>query len=179
LDIGTGLGKLLLEIHRLNPQLELFRLDISASMAQLARQNLAGRRARIDHGYISAARYEDDFFDGVTATGSFYLWDRPIQGLAEIHRILMPGRSAYLFETRSDFDEADFQRALKANLAGENIVRKLIAPALLMSQFKTTYPVGKLEGIIKQTNFASSHQTERVTLGGLPVWLRIEMTKTL
>lgn len=40
LDIGTGPARLLLEIHRLNPDVELFGLDISDSMVQRAKKNL-------------------------------------------------------------------------------------------------------------------------------------------
>ena len=42
LDIGTGPGKLLFEIHQINPGIELFGLDISESMVQLAKKNLVG-----------------------------------------------------------------------------------------------------------------------------------------
>jgi ubiquinone/menaquinone biosynthesis C-methylase UbiE len=41
LDIGTGPGFLLLEIHKLNPRIELNRLDLSKAMVNLARNNLA------------------------------------------------------------------------------------------------------------------------------------------
>ena len=40
LDVGTGPGRLLIEINRLNPDLELFGLDISASMIKVAQNNL-------------------------------------------------------------------------------------------------------------------------------------------
>ena len=41
LDVGTGPGKLLLEIHKLNHSLELYGLDISASMIEIAKRNLS------------------------------------------------------------------------------------------------------------------------------------------
>jgi ubiquinone/menaquinone biosynthesis C-methylase UbiE len=72
LDIGTGPGKLLIEIYRLKPELELFGLDISEAMVYLARKNLAGIPADIQRGDIRYTRYPDDFFDLITCTGSFY-----------------------------------------------------------------------------------------------------------
>ncbi len=38
LDIGSGPGKLLAEIRRINPRIELFGLDISESMIKLAQR---------------------------------------------------------------------------------------------------------------------------------------------
>jgi hypothetical protein len=34
-----------------------------------------------------------------------------------------------------------------------------------------------LAAIIAHTRFANSHSIEKLTLAGLPVWLRIELTK--
>ena len=42
LDVGTGPGWLLLQLHRRNPRLQLYGLDISASMVALAQGLLAG-----------------------------------------------------------------------------------------------------------------------------------------
>ncbi|MCJ7540201.1 MAG: class I SAM-dependent methyltransferase, partial [Desulfobacterales bacterium] len=86
LDIGTGPGKLLFEVHQLNPGLELFGLDISEAMVQLAKKSLKGIKVNIECGDIRQTNYEDDFFDIITCTGSFYLWDNPEEGLEEIYR---------------------------------------------------------------------------------------------
>ena len=77
LDVGDGPGRLLFEIYRLNPEIELFGLDISDSMVQLAKKNLSGIRADLRQGNICSTNYESNFFDVVTCTGSFYLWNHP------------------------------------------------------------------------------------------------------
>lgn len=128
LDVGTGPGWLLLEIYRLNPEIELFGLDISDSMVQLAKKNLSGIRADLRQGNIHNTNYESNFFDVITCTGSFYLWDHPEECLEEIHRILRDNQSAYLFETYRDFDNGEFRQTLKANLQKENLLRRLITP---------------------------------------------------
>jgi len=177
LDIGTGPGRLLGEVHLLNPDIELFGLDISESMVQLARKNLAGINANIRQGDIRHTNYPDSFFDIVTCTGSFYLWDKPEECLEEIFRILKASQSAYLFETYQDFNEREVQEALIANLREESLGRKLITPVFLMKQLRMTYPAGEIAKIIKRTRFADSHTIEKITLGGLPAWLRIKLTK--
>jgi ubiquinone/menaquinone biosynthesis C-methylase UbiE len=177
LDVGTGPGWLLVAIHQLNPALELFGLDISQSMIELARENLAGVPVNLRIGSIARTDYESDFFDLVTCTGSFYLWDDPKQGLEEIHRILTPGRRAYLFETRRDHDKREFRQALRANLRKEGLVMKLAGPLLLGKAFELGYRADEVEDILQDTSFSSAHQIEDVTVAGLPVWMRIELAR--
>lgn len=57
LDIGTGPGYLLLEIHKLNPSMELYGLDISTAMVDQASRNLAGIKVDLQQGNIRATEY--------------------------------------------------------------------------------------------------------------------------
>ena len=109
LDVGTGPGRLLLEMHKLNPDVKLYGLDISDAMVQLAKRNLAGIKADLRHGNIRRTDYESNFFDLITCTGSFYLWDRPGECLEELFRILKENQSAYLFETHKNFNDYEFR----------------------------------------------------------------------
>lgn len=177
LDIGAGPGRLLFELHQLNPALELFGLDISASMVELARQRLSGITADLRLGEIQHTSYEDNFFDMVTCTGSFYLWDHPRESLEEIFRILKPHQSAILFETYADCDRRAVRKAIRTNLRGENLVRKALAPRFFMKQLRMTYRVDEVSGIVQQTSFAASNVIDRIVLAGLPAWLRIRLTK--
>jgi ubiquinone/menaquinone biosynthesis C-methylase UbiE len=178
LDIGTGPGRLLAEIHKLNPTIELFGLDIADSMVQVARKNLAGIPTDLRQGNIRHTDYKSDWFDLVTCTGSFYLWDCPEEGLQEIHRILQPGRAAYLFDTRRDFDQDEFRRALQVNLQQENLLRRLITPHFLRRQLRMAYRVDEITEIVRRTPFAPSFTIDKITLAGLPVWLRITLTRS-
>lgn len=71
LDIGTGPGRLLLKVHHQNPHIELFGLDISPAMIELARRNLSGVPATLRQGRAEQTAFPADFFDLVTCTGSF------------------------------------------------------------------------------------------------------------
>ncbi len=177
LDIGTGPGRLLLEIHRQNASIELFGLDIAEAMVQLAKQNLAGTGADLRQGSIRRTDYESDFFDVATCSGSFYLWDYPEECLNEIHRILKSNQSAYLFETHRDYDPDAFRQAIHANLRGENVFRKIITPILLEKQLGMTYRTDEVADIIQRTKFANCFAIDKITLAGLPAWLRITLTK--
>lgn len=177
LDIGTGPGRLLLEIHRLNPDIKLFGLDIAVAMVEQAKRNLAGIEADVRQGNIRATNYESDFFDLVTCSGSFYLWDKPEKSLEEVHRILKKGRSAYLFESHKDFDGVELREAMKANLKNENFFLRLLMPYFLMKQLRMTYQEDEIKGIVEHTSFAESYTIKRMTIAGLPIWLRIKLEK--
>ena len=57
LDIGTGPGRLLLELHRLNPRIELFGLDISPAMIDAARRNLSRIPVNLRQGRAEQAGF--------------------------------------------------------------------------------------------------------------------------
>ena len=177
LDVGTGPGYLLTELHQLNPSLNLFGLDISPAMVDLARRNLPGHDAIIKLGTIQDAPFDDNFFDLITCTGSLYLWDQPVDCLNDVFRILRPGHSAVLFETYRDCDRNAVHRAIASNLRAENFARRLIAPRLFLEQLGMTYDANEMETIIRQTRFARSCAIERISLAGVPAWLRISLCK--
>ncbi|MFX0061604.1 MAG: class I SAM-dependent methyltransferase [Candidatus Hermodarchaeota archaeon] len=179
LDIGTGPGRLLLEIYNLNPSIELYGLDISNSMIQQAKKNLAGIDVDLRQGNIRNSDYQSNFFNIITCSGSFYLWDHPEQCLEEIHRLLKDGCSAYLFETFKGLDEKEFKIALRANLKQEGVFQRLLAPSFLKKQIRMTYETDEVIEIVKNTIFADSYNIEKITLGGLPIWLRITLIKSI
>jgi len=177
LDVGTGPGRLLGEINRLNPDLELFGLDISASMMRLARNNLQNIRADLRVGSIRHTDFESDFFDAITSVGSFYLWDYPEESLEEIFRILKKGTSAYLFEVYKDIDETEYRNALRKNLRQLNWVRRLVGPFALRKSLKMSYRTEDFAKIIDKTSFARNYSVEKIELSGIPMWTRITLKK--
>jgi ubiquinone/menaquinone biosynthesis C-methylase UbiE len=177
LDVGTGPGFLLLAIHQRAPQVELFGLDISAAIVQTAARHLQGLPVHLKQGSIGASGFEEKYFDLVTCTGSFYLWDQPLEGLNEIYNLLKPGRSAFLFETVSDFDKSEFDAAVRANLQGRPLLARWLAPLLLSKQSSMTYTLLEIEQIVEQSKFAGKSQVERIRLVGLPNWVRVTLNK--
>ena len=178
LDIGTGPGKLLVELNNLNPRIELYGLDISESMLKIAEKNLAKIPVHLRLGNIQKTEYKDDFFDIITITGSFYLWDHPIECIEEIDRLLKVNGSAYLFETYKEYNEQDFKRGLKSNLKKENFLRRIFSPFFLNKQLEMTYRISEIENILERSSFKNSYEITKITLGGLPIWLRVSLNKS-
>ena len=177
LDVGTGPGRLLREIYLLNPNVHLYGLDISSAMVEYAKKGLLDISVDIRQGDILSTDYPDRYFDLVTCTGSFYLWDDPVDCLEEIYRILGNNKSAHLFETYQDFDRVKVRAAIKHNLSKEGLIRRWVAPGFLMHQLSMTYKTEQLSDIIRRTPFADCYSIEKVTLGGLPAWVRIQLTR--
>jgi ubiquinone/menaquinone biosynthesis C-methylase UbiE len=177
LDVGSGPGKLLAEVHRINPTIELFGLDISESMIKLAKKRLDQSGIVLRQGTIRDTDFPGDYFNCVTATGAFYLWERPESCLNEIRRILKPGGTAVIFDTYRDCDRGAVKEALRENLRGENILRRTVSPFFLKKQLAMTYSVGEVADIVKRSDFARSFSIQKIALASTPIWLRVALTK--
>jgi len=177
LDIGTGHGRLLAEIFNKNPKIELYGLDISEKMIELARLNLYDIPVNLQQGNITKTNFKADYFDLITCTGSFYLWNSPVDALNEIHRILKPQKRAILFESHKEYDKDELKGAIKKNLQKENFFNKKIIPNFLKKQLRMTYEISEVEEIINKSLFKNNSSINKITLANLPIWLKIELKK--
>ena len=177
LDVGIGPGRLLQRIHKLNPKLKLYGLDLSKSMYNRAKKNLEGLEIELVHGNITKTEFDSNYFDLVTCTGSFYLWDRPIKSLNEIHRILKNNNSALLFETYTDYNEVMFKKSLQENLKKIKPHKRPVAKRLLNKQLKITYTLNEVEEILSKSTFSENYSIEKTVLSNLPIWLKISLIK--
>jgi len=178
LDVGPGPGRLLGEIRLATQAIDLFGLDISKAMIDLARENLHdlhGIDLRV--GNITATEYPSGFFDCVVSTGSFYNWDRPIAGLDEVFRILKPGSTAYIYESVTDHDRDLLQVRLARNLHDCGAIRTGLSRHFLHKQLRMTYSTDEIHQLIRQSDFADTYRLERLELGGLPIYVRIDLWK--
>lgn len=100
LDIGTGPGWLLVDLHRERPDARLAGVDISPAMVSRARENLAGAGClgaiQIRQAAADSLPFPDGSFDAVVGTGSLHHWRQPARGLDEVYRVLKPGGSGLL-----------------------------------------------------------------------------------
>lgn len=106
LDIGTGPGWLLIQLHRVSPLLRLYGIDASLSMVEKAHNNLIEQRLtgeiEIQAGSADQIPYDDNFFDCVVSTGSLHHWKDPVAALNEMYRVLKPEQYGLLYDIVSD-----------------------------------------------------------------------------
>ncbi len=178
LDIGTGPGRLLNVISKRIPQIELFGLDISASMIERAKHNLVNiPNVDLRIGNINQTDYQENFFDCIVSSGSFYNWDNPVKGLNEIFRILKSKKTAYIFDTNKDYDRKLLNTRLKDNLREYNLFRTTVSKYFLRKQLKMTYSIKEFDHILKQTKFKDSYNIQQIELGNLSIYVRLELKK--
>jgi ubiquinone/menaquinone biosynthesis C-methylase UbiE len=103
LDVGTGPGRLLVEIALMRPDLRVTGVDLASDMIDAARRNLAGLadRAVAVVGDVCDLPFEDDTFDLIVSTLSLHHWAEPAGGGAELARVLRGGGQIRIYDIGS------------------------------------------------------------------------------
>ncbi len=102
LDIGTGPGRLLVELRKVFPKSSLAGVDISLPMVEQARKNIHAYGYENDIEVLAANAnclpYADESFDLVISTGSLHHWKDPVNALAEAFRVTKRGGHALMYD---------------------------------------------------------------------------------
>ena len=102
LEVGSGPGRLAVQLAREAPGITLTGVDISEAMVERASRRATGvglsERVRFEAGDVGTLPFSDGEFDGVVSTLSLHHWSDPASGLAEIHRVLKPGGEARIYD---------------------------------------------------------------------------------
>lgn len=109
LDLGSGSGRLAVEIARRARDLQITTMDPSVGMVQVAESRIhgagLGRQAKVVHGDLKDIPFPDNSFDGVVALRSFRRAEAPERVLSEIYRVLRPGGRARIYDLRKETPE--------------------------------------------------------------------------
>jgi ubiquinone/menaquinone biosynthesis C-methylase UbiE len=126
LDVGTGPGRVPLEIARACPGLRVEGLDLSTEMVSQARRNAvdAGLDDRVlfTVGDVADLPYADATFDLVVSTMSQHHWADAGAGLRELRRVLRPGGQVWIYDFRLALRRA--QNAARAAFASPDLHRE-------------------------------------------------------
>ena len=106
LELGCGPGYLGFDWLRNTEDTRLTGLDINEQFLARARENAhrlgLSDRARFVLGGGDTLPLPDAEVDGVFSNGSFHEWEKPVELLAEIHRVLKPGGVCVVTDHRRD-----------------------------------------------------------------------------
>jgi ubiquinone/menaquinone biosynthesis C-methylase UbiE len=115
-DIGTGPGRLPLEIAKQVDDVELIGIDISADMVKIARRNAEkeglSNRVRFRVGSAYDTGLEDGSANMVVSTAMIHHLRDPNIAFSEIFRILKSGGEAWLYDGRRDATKAEIQETV-------------------------------------------------------------------
>ncbi|MGV1008612.1 MAG: class I SAM-dependent methyltransferase [Dermatophilaceae bacterium] len=104
LDVGTGPGRLLVELAGRRPDIGAAGVDPSEDMVRLARARLADTahgRADVREAGAESLPFPDGSFDVVVSTLSAHHWADPAAAVAEQARVLRPGGQLRVYDLRS------------------------------------------------------------------------------
>jgi ubiquinone/menaquinone biosynthesis C-methylase UbiE len=94
LDIGCGPGDLLFQIHERNPGIRLTGVDISRAKIHQARKRMNGTspdRVCFMLNRPTEIPFRENTFQYAISTFSFHIWNKPVELLNEIYRVLDEG----------------------------------------------------------------------------------------
>ena len=66
---------------------------------------------------------------------------------------------------------------MRSNFKGENLLIRVAAPLFIVKQLRIAYRLEEIEEIMESTSFREIYDTEKLTVGGLQAWTRIELKK--
>ena len=101
LDVGTGPGRLPVEIARSCPQVRVTGLDVSPRMIEAAKAAIEpGQQVIAEVGDVAKLPYRDGSVDLVVSTLSQHHWPDRAAALAELARVLAPGGRIWIYDLR-------------------------------------------------------------------------------
>jgi ubiquinone/menaquinone biosynthesis C-methylase UbiE len=142
LDVGTGPGRLPVEIARRSPQVRVTGLDVSPRMIEAATAAIEpGQQVTAEVGDVAKLPYRDGSVDLVVSTLSQHHWPDRAAALAELARVLAPGGRIWIYDLRRALRTAQVAAAVavpgsdvrvepvRAGLVGRLLGRLTVQPA--------------------------------------------------
>lgn len=135
LDVGTGPGTLVRMIAHHFPQFEVYGIDLSENMIDLAhehaRREQLEERVHFNVGDVAHLPYPDASFDLIVSTISMHHWHDLELPLQELYRVLRPGGKLWIYDFRFiKRQEVEKAQAL-TSFAGIPLERQLLRTGFL------------------------------------------------
>jgi len=154
LEVAPGPGYLAIELAKERGDLRVSGLDISDTFVRIARDNARAAGVSIDfrHGNASAMPYDDASFDFVVCQAAFKNFTDPVGALDEIHRVLVTGGRASIYDLRKEasLEEIDAEvDTMQLSRINALMTRWTFRSILL----KNAYSEDALERLIERSRF--------------------------
>ncbi len=163
LEVAPGPGYFIIELARLGDY-RLTGLDISQTFVDICRQNAAAAGVAADcrRGDAAAMPFAADTFDLIFCQAAFKNFTRPVEAIAEMHRVLRPGGRAVIVDLRHDASLAEIDQEVAG--MGLGVVNAAFTRLAFRTMLlKSAYSAAQMEGMIAQTQFRQG----QITLSGI------------
>ena len=168
LEVGPGPAFVSIEIAKRIPQAQIIGLDISETMIDIGRRNVAeaglSKRITFRRGNAVAMPFDDAEFDFTVSSGSLHHWSKPVEAFEEIYRVLKPGQPALVYDVRKDAPKE------KVDEFSRHIKSWFMRWGLRHSIGGSYMPQG-IEELLSRTHFKEAERIELDDLG-MFIWLR-------
>ncbi len=125
LDIGTGPGRLPIEIAKQVDHVQVVGIDISKDMVKIATKNAEkkglGDRVKFKIGSAYDTGFEDCSIDLVISTGLIHHLKEPFNAFNEIYRILRGGAKAWMYDGPKDATKVEFEETVRSLTIEEDL----------------------------------------------------------
>jgi len=162
LDIGTGPGRLPLEIAKRLDKVKVIGIDLSEDMVKIAKKNAEkeGLTDRVEFRVGSAYKtgFADCSIDLIVSTGVVHHLKEPLRFFNEIYRILKNGKEAWLYDGRRDANKQELREAVQILGMEEDLFLPLWFVGYIWSHihlgYKTeVYRSGKIAEALRESLF--------------------------
>ncbi len=154
-DIGCGSGNLIVRIAEKFQNLELFGVDISEDIIQLAKQRALDKsvdeKIEFKIGTAESLPFSDHSVDFIISTLSLHHWSDPLKVIEELHRVLKNNGTLLIFDFRRDarkFFYGLFTFATK--IVVPKALKKINEP---LGSISASYTPDEVNEIFSQTTF--------------------------
>ena len=136
IDVGSGTGALAISIARIT-DLNIYSLDISARMNEIAKKNIA--KEGLNHqifpvmGDVCNCPFSDDFADLIISRGSMFFWEDKETSFKEIYRVLKHEGCAYI---GGGFGSAELKDKIKQSVSN-NKADDITIPRINVKEIKS------------------------------------------
>jgi ubiquinone/menaquinone biosynthesis C-methylase UbiE len=170
IDVGSGTGFLSIEIAKRAPKLNIYGIDLSRKMVEIASGN-ARNFGNVKFKLANAIDlpFENNSVDFIVSTGSFHHWKHPFKVFNECYRILKDNGIAWIYDGCSNSPKNE-----KIKLKRQYGVFKypLLSQIQKLHGFKWKIYNTKIKRLLEHTRFKKNFKM-RLTDG----WMKIIVKK--
>jgi ubiquinone/menaquinone biosynthesis C-methylase UbiE len=172
LDLGSGTGYLSIEIARRSPNLQVYGIDLSRQMVEIARRHAKGvENARFVFGNAAKLPFKDNSVDLVVSTGASHHWKTPRMVVDECHRVLKTGKEAWIYDGCPEVFNNRADRKKMSEKYGFLVGRLGYRISMLHGFTREEYQT-IIKDILEQTEFKGNYQ-----MALTDIWMKITLKK--
>jgi ubiquinone/menaquinone biosynthesis C-methylase UbiE len=173
LDLGAGPGYLSIEVAKSAPSLQVYGIDLSRKMVEIARRHAKGvENVQFEFGNAAELPFEDDSIDFIISTASLHHWRRPAKVFNECYRVLKNCGKAWIYDLCYDVLEKGDKVKKQYGFWIYQFLAILRIIKFHSSLFSKEGYESKIKAILDQTGFRGNYGMELTD-----IWMKITLKK--